>query len=96
MQLLFDEMEALLELRIGGADGRFGIDVQMAGEIGYGKEQIANLVLDSRRLAFVQRDFDFPRFLANFFENEPRIIPIEANCRGFGLKFHSTGQAGQG
>ena len=43
----FDGGEAVTELLVSGAQGTFGVDLEVTGEVDGGEEEVAELFLDS-------------------------------------------------
>src|SRR5208282_4116327 len=78
-QRLLDEAETPFELGVGLADSRLRIGFYMAGEIRGAEQEIADFVRDSGGVAGLERGFDFIGLLANFFDDEARIIPVETH-----------------
>jgi hypothetical protein len=79
---------------VGGAQRSLRIDVEMAGEVDHGKQQVADL---GRRLtAPAGRDlgFDLVALLADLGQHRQRIVPVEADLAGFGLEIQGAGEGG--
>ena len=91
----FDETEATFEFRIGAAHGRFRIDLDMAGEIGDGKQQVADFGFHCGLVCGREFRLDFGDLLADFRQNLPRIVPVEADFCGLGLELDGAGETGK-
>ncbi len=79
-QRLLDKAETPFELSVGAADCGLRIGFYMAGEIRDAEQKIADFLRDGgRHLPAVERGFDFVGLLANFFDDQACIIPVETH-----------------
>ena len=89
--------EAALELGVGAAQGRLGIDLEMARQIGDGEQDVADLVRDGAggrpRRAPASISPISSRILAS---TSARVVPVEADGRGLRLQLHGAGEARAG
>ena len=63
----------------------------MPGEVDHRKQQIADF---GRRVGFVgiiKLGFDFVGFLADFGQHGARVVPVETDAAGLGLKLQGAG-----
>ncbi len=96
---LLDVAETAREFGVGAAKRLLGIDLGVTGEIGHGEQEIADLVLELRRglcAGASELGLDLRRLLANFFQHETRVGPIETDRAGLLLQLHGARQRGQG
>src|SRR5207247_3431991 len=89
-----DRGKPALEVGVGGAQRGFRIGAQMTGEIDHRKQEIADLAGQALLLAFFQRGLDLVGFLANFGEHSTRVVPVEADLRGFPCSLRARVSAG--
>ena len=95
-QPILDPGEAAGELLIGGAQSGFGIDVQVAGEVGHDEKEIADL-LGQVGVGEGVAGLDH---LAGLFDQLVEDLigggPVKADAGGAVLEFQSAGQGGKG
>ncbi len=85
--------EAAFELLVGGAQGAFGIDAEMAAEIGDGEKQIADSA------ACFSGTVSFCSSAISSFNLGIDVIggwPVEADLGGLGLQFDGARHGRQG
>ena len=67
------------ELAVGGAQQRLGIVIELAGEVGDGEQQVADLLGDVRPIAGGEGVADLRRLLVDLLEHLRRRRPVEAD-----------------
>ena len=88
--------EAALEFRVGGAQRRLGLDLEMAGEVHRGEQEVADLVARACPWAAADFGLDLGDLLAQLGEDRPDVVPVEADLAGLLLKLEGARERGQG
>ncbi len=92
----FDPAEAALELGVCVPQRHFRVDVELAGEVGGGKEQITHLVFDPPTIrTAIELGLEFGNFFGKLGEDRARLRPIEADPRRAALKLDGPHQRRQ-
>jgi len=92
-QHLFDVVKAAGELGIGGAQGCFGVDLEVTRQVGDHEQQVADFLFPG---GLVRRVQDLARFLGQLVQHQVRVVPVEAYGRSAALQFLGAGKRGQG
>ncbi len=72
--------EAAAELAVGGGQGRLGIEVDFAGQVGEGEEEVADLLRDPAAVAALQRFAQLADLLFDLVQDGGRIGPVETDA----------------
>ena len=95
-QALLHLAKAALELGIAATQRLFWIDIEVAGQIGDGKEEIADFfAYPGFRRSCADFSFDFRHLFAHLGEYRFRIAPVKADARGLFLDLYRACQSGQ-
>jgi hypothetical protein len=81
----------------GFLGGDFGVDVQEASEVDSDEEDVAEFILDTRRI-FVrggQKMAEFVGFFGEFSKDALDIVPIEPDARGLAGKLVAFEESGR-
>src|SRR5690606_1730383 len=92
----FHGAEAVLELGGGAAQRAFGVDVELAGEVDGGEQQVAHFVLDAVGVSGGDGFADFLHFLVDFGHHVFGGSPVKADAGGAGLDLLSAEEGGKG
>ena len=101
-ELLLDVAEAAGELFVGGAQGGFRIELQVARDVGDDEQQVAELLLDGARgSGLVTRSsaiavLELGDLLLELGEHRRQRRPVEADLGGFVLQLDGARQGGEG
>ena len=76
--------EAGAELGVAAAQGGLGVDVEMAGEVHGGEEQVAELGFDFVGVGAGDLGVELGGFFGEFIEEAVGAGPVETNLRGAG------------
>ena len=86
-ETLLDMGEAALELGVRAAQRSLRIDVEMAGEVDGGKQEVADLVRQPFRRAIADFRFDLRDLLAQLGDDGANVVPVEPDLAGLLLQF---------
>src|SRR5215510_9205684 len=81
----FYHSEAALELTICGTQHRFGIHIEMTGQIDHREKEIADLGGCGPTITRGKLALDFVCLLADLGQYREGVVPIESDLAGFGL-----------
>src|SRR5690606_40568846 len=93
-QPALDMAQTPLELLIAAAQGCFGVDLQMAGQIDHRKQQITHLFLHRALIPAADRLANLFQFLGNLVDDRIDRIPVEAAGGGALLQLLGATQGG--
>src|SRR5690606_21900890 len=93
---LLDMAEPADELVVGGPQRRFGVDLEVAGDIGDYEQQVAELLLDAGLLACSDGGIELGELLLELAHDGREPRPVEADGGRLALQLHGTRQSGEG
>ena len=97
MRQCLERAEAALELRGGAAQRGLGFDIELAGQIGGGEEQIADFLFQRRGpRGAVEFGLDFGDLFGDLWQDRTRIRPVEPDPRRAARHLDGPQQRGQG
>src|SRR4051794_7281355 len=79
-EALLDLGEALAELAVGAGEGGFGVDLQLAGEVGHGEEEVPHLLAHGVLLPPGERLPELLDLLLRLGEHGRGVRPVEADA----------------
>jgi branched-chain amino acid aminotransferase len=95
-QARLDGREPAAELVVGMADAGFGIEFQLARQVGEHEQHVAELVLQAALVPARQLGAQFADFLVELVEHRRSVRPIEADPGRARRQLGGAGQAGEG
>ena len=94
-EALFDMGEAALELGVGPAQGRLGVDVEVTGQVNGGEQKVTELFGQLFRRAIADLRFDLGDFLPQLGYHRANVVPVEPDFSGLLLEFQGAQECGQ-
>ncbi len=77
-ELFLEGSEAAYELRVGLAEGEFGVDAELPGEAGQGEDQVAELFLYPCGVRIADRGFELTDLFPDLGQDAVGVRPVES------------------
>src|SRR6266566_6369892 len=91
-----DLHKSVLEFSIGAAQRSFRVNVEMAGQVGHGKQEVSDLRRSRSPIIVCKLGFDLVHLFSNLGKYRQWVSPVEANIAGFGLELERADECGEG